>query len=40
MIRYLKKGQSAAVKAASSLEVRQTVEAILEDIAALDSARA
>ena len=34
MIRYLKKGQSAAVKAASSLEVRQTVEAILEDIAA------
>jgi sulfopropanediol 3-dehydrogenase len=34
MIRYLKKGQSAAVKAAGSLEVRQTVEAILEDIAA------
>jgi sulfopropanediol 3-dehydrogenase len=34
MIRYLKKGQSAAAKAANSLEVRQTVEAILEDIAA------
>ena len=34
MIRYLKKGQSAAAKAAISLEVRQTVEAILEDIAA------
>ena len=34
MIRYLKKGQSAATKAASSLEVRQTVEAILEDISA------
>jgi sulfopropanediol 3-dehydrogenase len=34
MILYLKKGQSAAAKAANSLEVRQTVEAILEDIAA------
>jgi len=34
MIRYLKKGQSAAAKAANSLEVRQTVEAILDDIAA------
>jgi sulfopropanediol 3-dehydrogenase len=34
VVRYLKKGQSAAAKAANSLEVRQTVEAILEDIAA------
>lgn len=34
MVRYLKKGQSAAAKAANSLEVRRTVEAILEDIAA------
>ena len=34
MVRYLKKGQSAAAKAANSFEVRQTVEAILEDIAA------
>ncbi len=33
MVRYLKKGQSAAAKAASGLEVRQTVEGILEDIA-------
>jgi sulfopropanediol 3-dehydrogenase len=34
VVRYLKKGQSAAAKAANSFEVRQTVEAILEDIAA------
>jgi sulfopropanediol 3-dehydrogenase len=34
MVRHLKSGQSAAVKAASSLQVRQTVEAILEDIGA------
>jgi sulfopropanediol 3-dehydrogenase len=34
MIRYLKKGQSAEAKAANSIEVRQTVEAILDDIAA------
>ena len=34
MIRYLKRGQSAEAKAANNLEVRQTVEAILEDIAA------
>jgi sulfopropanediol 3-dehydrogenase len=34
MIRYLKKGQSAAAKAANSLEVRHSVEAILDDIAA------
>jgi len=34
MVRYLKSGQSAAMKAASSLQVRNTVEAILEDIAA------
>ena len=34
MIRYLKSGQSAAVKAESNLQVRNTVEAILDDIAA------
>ena len=34
MVRHLKSGQSAAAKAANSLQVRQTVEAILEDIAA------
>jgi sulfopropanediol 3-dehydrogenase len=34
MIRHLKKGQPAAAKAASTLQVRQTVEAILDDIAA------
>src|SRR5579864_9712522 len=34
MVQHLKSGQSAAAKAASSLQVRQTVEAILEDIAA------
>jgi sulfopropanediol 3-dehydrogenase len=34
MIRYLKKGQSAAAKTANSLEVRKTVEIILDDIAA------
>src|SRR5215472_15261899 len=34
MVRYLKRGQSAALKAASSIEVRTTVEAILADIAA------
>jgi sulfopropanediol 3-dehydrogenase len=34
MVRQLKSGQSAATKAASSLQVRHTVEAILEDIAA------
>jgi len=33
MIRHLKSGQSAAVKAESDLEVRQTVEAILTEIA-------
>jgi sulfopropanediol 3-dehydrogenase len=33
MVRYLKGGQSAAAKAANSLQVRQTVEAILDDIA-------
>jgi len=33
MIRHLKSGQSAAVKAESSQQVRQTVEAILNDIA-------
>ncbi len=32
MIRHLKSGQSAAVKAESSQQVRQTVEAILNDI--------
>ena len=35
MVRHLKGGQSAAAKAANSLQVRQTVEAILDDIAAL-----
>jgi sulfopropanediol 3-dehydrogenase len=34
MVRHLKKGQSAAAKEANSLLVRQTVEAILDDIAA------
>src|ERR1700682_5039306 len=34
MVRYLKGGQSAAMKAESSLQVRNTVEAILGDIAA------
>src|SRR5690348_5107240 len=34
MVRHLKSGQSAATKAAASMQVRQTVEAILEDIAA------
>jgi sulfopropanediol 3-dehydrogenase len=34
MVRQLKSGQSAATKAASNLQVHQTVEAILEDIAA------
>src|SRR5579871_5353890 len=34
MIRHLKSGQSAAAKAAANLQVRQTVEAILDDIAA------
>jgi sulfopropanediol 3-dehydrogenase len=34
MVRHLKSGQSAAAKAANSLQVRQTVEAILDDIAA------
>jgi sulfopropanediol 3-dehydrogenase len=34
MVRHLKSGQSAAAQAASSLQVRQTVEAILQDIAA------
>ena len=34
MIRYLKSGQSAAMKAESTLQVRNTVEAILADIAA------
>src|SRR5690349_20144814 len=34
MVQHLKSGQSAAAKAASSLQVRQTVEAILNDIAA------
>jgi sulfopropanediol 3-dehydrogenase len=34
MIRYLKSGQSAALKAESTLQVRNTVEAILADIAA------
>jgi sulfopropanediol 3-dehydrogenase len=34
MIRYLKSGQSAATKAESSLQVRNTVEAILADVAA------
>ena len=33
MVRHLKGGQSAAAKAANSLQVRQTVEAILDDIA-------
>ncbi len=33
MIRYLKSGQSAAVKAESTLQVRNTVDAILSDIA-------
>src|SRR5579871_6745085 len=33
MIRYLKSGQSAAAKAESSLQVRNTVEAILAEIA-------
>src|SRR6202162_442323 len=33
MIRYLKSGQSAAVKAENSLQVRNTVEAILAEIA-------
>ena len=32
MIRYLKSGQTAAVKAENSLQVRNTVEAILNDI--------
>jgi len=34
MIRYLKSGQSAAMKAENTLQVRNTVEAILADIAA------
>ena len=34
MVRHLKSGQPASAKAAASLQVRQTVEAILEDIAA------
>lgn len=34
MVRHLKQGRSAAAKAANSLQVRQTVEAILDDIAA------
>ena len=34
MVRHLKGGQSAAAKAANSLQVHQTVEAILDDIAA------
>ena len=34
MIRYLKSGQSAATKAENSLQVRTTVEAILDDIGA------
>src|SRR5258706_14891343 len=34
MIRYLKSGQPAAVKAENSLQVRNTVDAILSDIAA------
>ena len=33
MVRHLKGGQSAAAKAANNLQVRQTVEAILDDIA-------
>ena len=33
MVRHLKGGQSAAAKAANSLQIRQTVEAILDDIA-------
>ena len=33
MIRYLKSGQTAAVKAESNLQVRNTVDAILNDIA-------
>ena len=33
MVRHLKGGQSAAAKAANSLQVRQAVEAILDDIA-------
>ena len=33
MVRHVKGGQSAAAKAANSLQVRQTVEAILDDIA-------
>ena len=33
MVRHLKGGQSAAARAANSLQVRQTVEAILDDIA-------
>ena len=33
MVRHLKGGQSSAAKAANSLQVRQTVEAILDDIA-------
>src|SRR5665213_2998152 len=34
MIQHLKSGQSAAMKAESTLQVRNTVEAILADIAA------
>ena len=34
MIRYLKSGQSAATKAENSLQVRNTVEGILDDIGA------
>ena len=34
MVRYLKKGQSAETKAADSLQVRETVETILNEIAA------
>ena len=34
MIRYLKSGQSVAAKAENTLQVRNTVEAILADIAA------
>ena len=34
MIRYLKSGQSAATKAEDNFQVRNTVEGILDDIAA------
>ena len=34
MIRFLKRGQNAAAHAAADLQVRQTVETLLRDIAA------